>query len=147
MKLKELAVESNKESNTKKRQRGNAEVRVIQDPKSDTRTSPLRVVDSMENISSRTTSNFTDNTNEVKTRSVNIKQKRKIKLMKLKLKRKLKKEQKKKNLEDGPVQDMVKEVIKFGEVVHKPPQLSVLPRKVTKTGFENRVSSNFFENH
>lgn len=72
-----------------------------------------------------------------------LRQKKKKKFQKLEMKRKLKKlQQHEESTEDNAenMKDLKKEEIKFGEVVHRPPQISVLPRKVTKTGFENRVS-------
>lgn len=69
-----------------------------------------------------------------------MKMKRKLKLEKLKFKRKMKKENKKRELEeDKAMPDTIKETIKFGEIVHRPPQISTLPRKVSKPNFENRV--------
>lgn len=82
-------------------------------------------------------------TQQVRTEKMQIfKKKKNKKLQKLKEKRKLKKLQKEEKVTEDfeeDQKDVRKEEIKFGEVAHRPPQLSVLPRKVTKTGFENRV--------
>ena len=67
-----------------------------------------------------------------------MKQKKKLKLMKLKEKRKQKKLQHKLD-SDADKEEFSKDSIEFGEVVHRPPQLSVLPRKVAQSGFQNRV--------
>lgn len=61
---------------------------------------------------------------------------------KLREKRKLKEQQKRKLHEEDIEADLIdyaKDEVKFGEVVHRPPQISTLPRKVNKTGYENRV--------
>lgn len=102
----------------------------------------LSKITSLKDDPSRKNTNFIHSDDSSKVKSINMRKKRKLKLMKLKQKKKLKKEQKRKEVEDESQKEFVKEHIKFGEVVHRPPELLVRPRKVMKTGFENRVSQN-----
>lgn len=82
-------------------------------------------------------------TDVVECRKSKAKQKKKLKLMKLKEKRKQKKMKSKLEMEKDK-SEIVKENIKFGDIVHRPPELTVLPRKVAKSGFQRRVSILFF---
>lgn len=77
--------------------------------------------------------------NVVECRHSKMKQKKKLKLMKLKEKRKQKKLKNKLEIELDKG-EIIKENVLFGEVVHRPPQLSVLPRKAAQPGFQRRVS-------
>lgn len=86
---------------------------------------------------------FNTETDVVECRKSKMKQKKKMKLMKLKEKRKQKKLNNKLEIEQDK-SEIVKENIKFGDVVHRPPQLSVLPRKVAQSGFQRRVSNSLF---
>lgn len=140
LKLKELAefpAKNDKECKVKKEYNESNELRTQKNG-----ITNLSKITSDENDPSKRNTNFIHSDNSSRIKSMNLRKKRKLKLMKLKEKKKLKKEQKRKEVEDESQNEFVKEHIKFGEVVHRPPELLVRPRKVMKTGFENRVSQN-----
>lgn len=138
MKLKELAKESIKK--TKKESKQSKKVIRTTTSHSDVNDQSAKTPTVVDMKSEDQFTETVGTTTEKTSRQISIKKKRKLKLEKLKMKRKLKKELKKKEIEEDEAKpDMVKEVIKFGEVVHRPPQISTLPRVVSRPGFQYRV--------
>lgn len=141
MKLKELANEPIKKTKVDNCRTRSETVSRLSAKDSIATTSRLATSVSVNEQPAKTTSVGKEKEHPAKSRLFSIKKKRKLKLEKLKMKRKLKKELKKQEVEENEAEpEIVKDIVKFGEVVHRPPKISTLPRVVSKPGFVYRVS-------